>query len=602
MNGRSFFSELKRRRVLRSIGFYAVTAWAVVEAAATILPLLGFPESAAVWAVYLALLGFPVVLAGAWMFDLTARGVVRTPDADVPPPAHGAGDVARGRAAGIFGAGMLVALVAFAAVSRFGPDSLRRGPAVAAGIESIAVLPFTDLSEAGDQQYFSDGMTEELLNRLTHVEGLDVKARSSSFEFRGQRQDVAEIGRRLGVQAILDGTVRREGGRLRINAKLVDTHTGNLVWSESYDREVSSVFAIQDSIATAIVAALEKQFTQLAPVAADATTNIRAHDEYLLGLEQWHSRTFESVQEAITHFESATRADPEYSPAWAGLAQAYAVLPALGGFPVAEAVAKGSSAAQALALNAQLAEAHGAIGQIAQNFEWDLGSAERAYRRAVTFEKGYATGHQWYAEVLMMLGRYDEARAEIDTALELDPLSAAAMTVRAYLLMVQGNDDSALEAYRSLLARRPDYALGQINLALLATHMRRFDIAEAAVRAGAGDAQTANALAAVVTAIGDPAHRASGVAALRSLDERLPGAITVLWWSALGEREEALTRLERIVAQQNDANLPYVLLHPLLAPLRHDARFQAIVETVGVVLSPASRSDSANIALPGGPT
>lgn len=586
MNASNFFSELKRRRVLRSIGFYVVTAWAIVEAAATVLPLLGFPESAAVWAVYLALFGFPVVVVAAWMFDLTAHGVVRTPDAETAQAARpSAAEASRGRAAGFFGAGMIVALATFAAVSRFGPDSLRPGSAEGAAIESIAVLPFLDLSESGDQQYFSDGMTEELLNRLTHVEGLDVKARSSSFEFRNRRDDVAEIGRRLGVQAVLDGTVRREGGRLRINAKLVDTETGNLVWSESYDREVSSVFAIQDSIATAIVAELEKQFTPLAPLAADATTSVRAHDQYLLGLERFHFRTFESVQEAITHFEAATAEDIEYAPAWAGLAQAYAVLPALGEFPISEAVARGSAAAaQALALNAQLAEAHGAIGQIAQNFEWNLPSAERAYRRAVTFEKGYATGHQWYAEALMMLGRYDEAMAEITTALELDPLSPAAMSVRGYLQMVRGDETAAVQSYRSLLAQRPDYTLGQINLALLATHLRQYDVAAASVRAAAADVAAANAMATVVNGIADRALRSDAMDALRSLDGRMPRAISVLWWTALEQEEEALVRLEAIGEDHEDANLPYVLLHPLLRPLHDEARFQQIVETVGVVL------------------
>jgi TolB-like protein/Flp pilus assembly protein TadD len=588
VSGKNLFSELRRRRVLRSIGFYAVTAWAIVEATATVLPLLGFPESAAVWVVYLALFGFPVIVIAAWMFDLTPHGVVRTLDAEAAEAAQAlppAADASRGRAAGFFGAGMIVALATFAAVSRFGPESLRPGTASGSAIESIAVLPFLDLSESGDQQYFSDGMTEELLNRLTHVEGLDVKARSSSFEFRDRREDVAEIGRRLGVQAVLDGTVRREGGRLRINAKLVDTQTGNLVWSESYDREVSSVFAIQDSIATAIVSELEKQFTPLAPVAGEATTSVRAHDQYLLGLERWHFRTFQSVQDAITHFEAATVEDVEYAPAWAGLAQAYAVLPALGDYPVSEAVAKGSAAAaQALALNAQLAEAHGAIGQIAQNFEWNLPSAERAYRRAVTFEKGYATGHQWYAEALMMLGRYDEAMAEITTALELDPLSPAAMSVRGYLLLVQGDDQAAASVYRSLLAQRPDYTLGQVNLALLATHMRQFDIAAASARAGAGDPAVANALATVVSGIADPALRDDAIAALRSLDGRMPRAIGVLWWAALDQREEVLSRLEAILEDHEDANLPYVLIHPLLKPFHDETRFHSIVETVGVAI------------------
>lgn len=580
------FEQARRRRVFRVVGVYAVAAWAMIEVSSTVFPLLELPEWGPRMIVVLALLGFPLAVVLAWMFDLTPGGVVRTGDAETPvePPPASPQRAFAGRAAGFFGLGILVALVTFAAYSRFGP-AISPGAGTEA-ISSIAVLPFTDLSPAGDQAYFGDGMAEELLNRLVHVEGLRVAARTSSFAFKGRNEAIQDIGRQLGVESVLEGSIRKEGDSLRVTAQLIDARTGFHIWSETYDRSEASVFAIQDEISNAIVTQLRKQLAVPAGNATGGTTDVHAHEIYLQGRALWNQRTDTSVREAVARFEEALAEDPDYALAWAGLAQAYSVLPALGDFPIEQAAERGNeAAARALAIDGQLAEAHAALGQMAQNFEWDLVAAEQAYRRATEFNPGYATAHQWYAEVSMLTGDTTRARTEIEEAVELDPLSPAALAVRAYLRAVTGDEETALAEFHSLELLYPSYANGAMNLALVALDLGRVGEATAALpAAAAGNAEIAAAFRAVAEAVADPARRADAETALAGVEDRMPLSIGALWYAALGDDAAALQRLERAGSARSDSNLPLTLLHPLFRGLRTDPRFQSIAQEIGVVL------------------
>jgi TolB-like protein/tetratricopeptide (TPR) repeat protein len=580
------FEQARRRRVFRVVGVYAVAAWAMIEVSSTVFPLLELPEWGPRMIVVLALLGFPLAVVLAWMFDLTPGGVVRTGDDDGPgeaPPVSPQRAFA-GRAAGFFGLGILVALVTFAAYARFGP-AITPGASTEA-ISSIAVLPFTDLSPAGDQAYFGDGMAEELLNRLVHVEGLRVAARTSSFAFKGKDEDIQVIGRQLGVESVVEGSIRKQGDSLRVTAQLIDARTGFHIWSETYDRSEASVFAIQDEISNAIVTQLRKQLAVPAGNATGGTGNVRAHELYLQGRALWNQRTDASVRQAVARFEDALNEDPDYALAWAGLAQAWSVLPALGDTPIEEAAARGNeAAARALAIDGQLAEAHAALGQMAQNFEWDLAAAEQAYRRATEFNPGYATAHQWYAEVSMLEGDTARARAEITEAVELDPLSPAALAVRAYLRAVTGDEEGALAEFHDLQLLYPSYANGGMNLALVALDLGRVAEARAALpAAAAGNAETAAAFRAVADAVADPARRGDAEAALTRIEASMPLSIAALWYAALGDDEAAMQRLERAGNLRADSNLPLTLLHPLLRGLRADPRLVSLARDVGVVL------------------
>lgn len=572
-------AELKRRKVFRVVGAYALAAWVAVEVAATTFPLLGWSDATAKVVLVVALAGFPLVVVLSWIFDLTPDGLRRTAalaepqgDATAKPrqvPSHA-------KALGMFGVGVLVALVGFAAWPRVGGAPAFDDPAE--GIRSVAVLPFVDMSAARDQEYFADGLTEELLNSLAQIEGLRVPARTSSFAFKGVNAEIREIARQLGVQTVLEGSVRRDGDRLRITAQLIDASTGYHLWSENYDRPAGEVFALQDELARAIVGRLRLQFAPAAPIDV-GTDNPRAHDLYLQGLSLWHRRTPASLREALELFQAAVAEDSLYARAWAGLAQTYVLLPSLADFAFEEALSEGSAAAaRALELDATLAEAHGALGQIAQNFEWDLPGAERAYRRAVRFDSAYATGHQWHAEALMMLGDLEGAEAGITAALERDPLAPAALAVQGYLQLVTGNTEAAIGIYTDLLRVHPDFTLGRLNLVFALIHAGRRDAAAAQIDRLDLPAQLASA-ARTVTLGGD--DRAE---ALRRLDAALPASVSSLWHMAADEREGALRVLEEALVERQDGNLPFVLLHPLLAPLRGDVRFGAIAAEVGVTI------------------
>jgi adenylate cyclase len=581
-----FFHELSRRRVLRVAGAYIVLGWVGVEIVLETFPLLGLPEWMPMAAVILAYAGFPVAVILAWLFDITPRGVVRTGPMEAEAGVTGASAqpervVMQARPtlmAAVFGAGILVALVAFGAYSALNPVLAVRPET----IQAVAVLPFSDLSADADQQHIADGVAEELINRLGRIPELRVAARTSSFEFRGG-VGMAEIGRRLNVDAVVEGTIRRDGDRLRVTVELVDVASGFQIWSERYDRTVDDIFVIQDEISAAIVDALRLHLMPEASRGGAGTASVRAHDAYLLGLARWHGRTAQDLLRARDYFAQAVAEDEQYALAHAGLGLTYAVLPYYTDLPSDQAVELGySAAARALSLNPHLAEAHAAIGQIAQALEWNLPAAEVAYRRAIDAQPSYATAHQWYAETLLMMGRLSEARQEVDQALELDPLSVAARFVRGYLLTVERNYAAARAELGRLVAEHPDYPFGQEGLLLLCLAADCPAQALAAAQARFPDPASA-VVADVVRARSDPLLRPAALAALRGLDDAALAPVRrALLHAALGDRDGAVALLERTFDAGGEPLLPLFLVHPLLDGVRGDPRFRRIVEAIGV--------------------
>jgi TolB-like protein/tetratricopeptide (TPR) repeat protein len=583
-------SELRRRRVPRVVGAYAVAAWVAVEVYTTIQPILWEQYE---WTnrlvVMLALLGFPVVFALAWIFDITPQGVVRTaPSVGHPAGAGSDAEPARrvlsARAAGFFGLGILVAIVGLAAYA--GMHELPRATEGAPGavpIGSIAVLPFVDMSAARDQEFFSDGMTEELMSRLSQVPELRVAARTSSFAFKGRNDDVREIGRRLGVQAVLEGSVRRDGQQLRVTTKLIDVATGYQVWAGSFDGDATDIFALQDRIAGAITDALQQRFAQAPEAGRRGTSSVRAYELYLLGLKRWNARTDRDLRQALAYFTDALSEDPHFALAYAGLAQTYALLPFYGGFPVDTAVLKGSSAAaQAIAYDPSLAEAYAAMGQIVQNFEWDLRGAESYYQRALKYQPGYTTAHQWYAETLMLLGRYAEAATHSDRVLSNDPLSPAALYLHAFLLMVQGRSGDALTAWRDLARLHPDYESGLVHHALAATEAGRNDEAGRSLSLlAAALPERETAYRAIAAGLLDAGAAGTARAALRSA-AGMPDSEAAAWYMALGDTASARAALEQGFRRQADVNVPYIMVHPIMKPLHGDASFRAMAAEIEI--------------------
>ncbi|CAN5731190.1 hypothetical protein BH23GEM10_BH23GEM10_06020 [soil metagenome] len=581
------FNELRRRHVLRVIGAYAFAAWITVEVYTTVQPIL---FETAEWSnrvvVVLALACFPIAFALAWIFDITPAGIRRTSDIDaeagVLQPVHvPARRDTGGRASGFFGLGTLVALVAFAAYA--GIEAAGAGDDAASSdevvIRSIAVLPFT--SADGSEVLLSDGIAEELLNRLTQVPDLRVPARTSSFAFRDGSVAVGDIGRQLGVQAVVQGTVRREGERVRVTAELVSVATGYRLWSQRFDVDATDVFALQDQLADAIMQHLSVHVAAAPEAGERGTTDPRAYELYLLGMQRWHNRTDRDLRQALVHFDDAIEQDPQFALAHAALAQTYAVLPSHGSFAVDTAIRRGSAAAaQAIALDPSLADAYAAMGQIVQNFEWDLHGAERYYQRALEYSNS-VTAHQWYAETLLLLGRHADAQQHIAIVLQRDALSPVALYVAAFLETVRGRTANAMLSWRHLARLHPDFELG------LATHV----YSAVATRDTAGVGSSLARLAAltperaglyrgVAAALSGSGTRTAALATLRALDGG-SASERAAWQMVLGDQDGAIGALEQAY-EQVDANLPYMLAHPLFRPLRRNARFRLMTDRIGI--------------------
>jgi serine/threonine-protein kinase len=292
---------------------------------------------------------------------------------------------------------------------------------------SIAVLPFANLSPDPENEYFADGMTDELINALAKVPGLRVVSRTSAFAFKGRQQDVRTIGGQLNVECVLEGSVRRAGRRLRTAVQLVNVADGYQLWSETFDREMEDVFAIQDEISRGIVSALKLRLLGEGPglLVKSATADFEAYTLYLKGRLLWNRRSDDALRHGLAHFEQALARDPNYALAQVGLADSYVLLGFYTALAPAEAFPRAQAAAEtALRLDPALGEAYPALAYVKMYYEWDWTGALRAFRQAIERNPNYATAHQWLGNCLAILGRFDESVASFQRAVELDPLSA----------------------------------------------------------------------------------------------------------------------------------------------------------------------------------
>ena len=318
------------------------------------------------------------------------------------------------------------------------------------------------MSEDSDYEYFSDGLTEELISVLTRVPGLHVAARTSSFSFKGKNENVTEIGRALNVGAVLEGSVRKAGNKIRITAQLVDCDDGYHLWSESYDREMEDVFQIQDDIACAIVERLKLELLggHGTPLVRRHTEDLEAYGNYLKGRYVWNRRGAGDLRKSVEYFQLALRADAEYALAYAGLADAYSLLGWYRHLPAKEAFTKTRLAAQsALNLDDSLAEAHTSLAYSRFLYDWDWPGAEEEFKRALELNPGYSTALHWYAEFLMAMGRLDEAHEQLARAQRLDPLSLSIRTGVGWAHYFSGDYRKAIDEYEDILVVNPDFVI-----------------------------------------------------------------------------------------------------------------------------------------------
>ncbi|MEJ2677593.1 MAG: hypothetical protein P8174_00800 [Gemmatimonadota bacterium] len=587
-------ADFKRRKVFRAIAFYGAGAFGLLQGADVVFPALGLPERAVTWLIVLCLVGFPFSVLAAWMFDLTGHGMERTGAAgEHELEAILAQPRTQRWPAGVLGLFGIVLLMtgAWWAGMRVGEErtAAPEGPADPLPAAFVAVLPFVNIGDPEDQP-FSDGLSEELSNALSQVDGLRVAARTSSFAFKERDADARTIGRRLGVGAIVEGSVRRSRGTVRVAVQLSRTTDGFRIWSDVLERELTAanVFAIQDELTAEIARALTRELRPGAAglMAERRTSDLVAYDLYLQGRHRWATRDADSVRAAIEYYEQAIARDSSFALAWAGLADAWGVLPfydrtVTGTVAYSHAL---GAAERALGLAPDLAEARAARGIIATEYESDPAKGKRYLLRAIELNPNYELAHAWLCETLVIEGHDAEALPACRRAVGLNPLGPVANLLLAMPLAGLGRDEEALAQIRRTLALEPDITLARLMEAGLLLRLGRPDAAAASLKALAhGEGAPGAALRAVAQAFPGTDASPAAIDAVRSLERSTgPGLFFVAaLYSWAGSPADAVRVVETGAANRN----PWIGIAAVLAEydgLRANPRFVGILAELGL--------------------
>jgi serine/threonine-protein kinase len=444
---------------------------------------------------------------------------------------------------------------------------------------SIAVLPFVNMSADPNQEYFCDGMAEELINALSQIEDLRVIARTSAFSFKGKDVTVHDIGSQLNVATILEGSVRRAEDRLRITAQLVDTTDGHHLWSQRYDRDMGDVFAIQDEITSAIVDRLKPKLLgrERAKLTKRRTVDLEVYNSYLQGLFFCNKRTEADLKKAIKHFQDAIQKDPNYAPAYAGLALSYSFLPIYSPLPPREVIPKAREMAlKALEIDETLAEAHASLGHIKAWYEWDWAGADKHFKLAIESNPRYASAHKWHAETLMYRARFDEAIKEIEQALELDPVSVVINRDLGTVYYFSGQFDRAIDVSKKTIEMDPSipHARLTLGLAYLAKSMYEDALKEyQEERELSGHAWAELGIGHVYAKMGKPEETRSVLDKLfeRSETEYVSLLILACFHFVLGEDDKGFKLLNKAY-EEHDPRLHYLKVGSEFDNVRSDPR------------------------------
>lgn len=570
----SLIAELQRRRVVRALVAYALAAFALLQIIEPIMHGLHWPEAVLSYCVVALGLGFPVVVCLAWIFDVRDGGLERA----APAPSHAG---SRMRLLVPIGIGLLAAAPGLVYYFAMRPRPAPSTAGTAAAGPSIAVLPMLNLSSDKEQEYFSDGLSEELLNLLAKVPGLRVAARTSAFAFKGKNEDVAAIGEKLHVATILEGSVRKAGGRIRITAQLINAADGYHLWSETYDRKLVDVFLVQDEIAQAVVDALKLKLLQPPAAMSRRSASPEAYNQYLLGQQFHHRNNLDGFKRSKQAFEKAVALEPGYASAWAGLARAIYWVgdSADSASALAESHQQAlAAAAKAIELDPELADGYLTRGFLRAGVEWNWDGAREDFARAMALGSYSSDAEILYATSLLRpLNRKAEAVAALRKATELDPLNAIAWGALGGFLVDLGQLGPGREALERSLEISPDQAFTPLNLAriylfegkpALALEQSRHSsnpvfrlFGEALAQQGLGNAGEAQAaLDELISTYGhSAAYQIGEIYAVR------------------GERDRAFEWLER-ARRIRDGGLTLVQVDPLLNNLRGDPRYAALLK------------------------
>jgi len=593
MNNRpSFFSELKRRNVYKVAIAYIVGGWALSQGIAQVFPVFDVPNWAIRLIVLVIVIGLPVALILAWMFEVTPEGIKRTED--VTPSDERAPKKHVWIYVVVIG-GLLSIGLFFLGRYSAGNKATATSPNEPSS-KSIAVLPFENLSEDKNTAYFSDGITEEILNALAQIPGLKVAARRSAFQFKGNDLDLRKIGQILGVAHILEGSLQKAGDQVRINVQLVDVQNGLQSWSEKYDRKLDNVFAVEDEIAKAIATKLRVQLTGGGgqPLVVDGTNNPQAHELYLRGLTLLAARG-PGLRDARDSFQKAVNLDPRYAQAWGALAVTALILPSYGLDSFEAALPRGESAAQrALSLDPNTASAYIAVG-LANTFRCRWPEADQAFRRGLVLAPGDAEAVNQYAQFLSSVGQLEPGLREIERAQQLDPLSPIIGVIHSGTLAALRRDDAAEAQIKAVLAAHPEFAAAHAWAATQYIDRKMYAEAEPELRSfGKLNGQNGDAKALLVRGMADPSQRIAAINSLETspdnADMRRDPILYAFYLISLGERGRALDQLEICAVKHNSAFASW-LWNRGFDQLRDEPRFKAILAKLALPYTPQAAAE-----------
>ena len=473
---------------------------------------------------------------------------------------------------------------------------LRPGPSAQPGRRlMLAVLPFDNLSGDADQEYLSDGVTEEMITQLGRLEPgrLRVLARSSTWKYKRAERDIGRLRRELAANYVLEGSVRRAGERVRITAQLVQADDQSQVWAETYQRDLRDVLILQSEVAEAVARAIAVTLTPdtRARLASARPIHREAYQDYLRGRFFFNRRSEAALKQALGYFQKAIAADPGYAPAYSGLADCYSSLGAssvVGGLPPRQAMPEAKAAAlKALQIDAALAEAHTSLAMVHLLYEWDLAACEKEFRRAIELDPNYTTAHHWYSHCLLPLGRTGESLAESKRALDLEPLQLVVGSHLGWHYLYARQYDQAIEQFRNTLELDPAFPQAQRYAAWAYLQKGMHTEAIAALRSALNSlGRNPEIEGELGHALGVAGRRAEALTILEGLGHlsttRYVSPYSVaLVHAGLGDRDQALAWLEKAYAERSDY-MPYLKLEPMLDGLRSDHRFAALVGRVGL--------------------
>ncbi len=584
MNPKEFFGEAKRRNVYKVAVAYAVVAWLLMQVASQIFPFFEIPNWVVRLVVLLLIIGFPIALIIAWAFETTPEGIKRTEVADA------AGQRSRGGAwiyVILISAALSVGLFFVGRYTAGHGTSQVREVTTASTEKSIAVLPL--INESGDpkDEYFSDGLSEELIAALAQINGLKVIGRSSSFRFKERKEEPKAIGEKLGVSTLLDGTVRKQGDRVRIVAELVNAADGIQLWTRTFDRELKDIFAVQEEIARAVAESLKVTLLgpQDRPAQRGAPSNVEAHNAYLQGHFHFQRRNLEDYRKAVGYFDQAIRLDPDYALAYAERSEAWTFIGDLTGQREPAWSKARSDAERAVAIAPALAEARAALGWVRFFVDWKFTEGLSELKRAKEFSPSNPTANDLLARVILYLGRLDEAERQARHAVELDPLSVIAQGNLARVLLFAGKLDEADAAARKAAELQPTSASShrwQVVAAVLRGD-RETALREAQLEPDEGYRRFELALAQQIQ--GD---RQAADAALADLiangRDQLAFQIAEVY-AVRGEKDKAFEWLQ-IAFDEHDTGTLTLLVDPLLRGLRDDPRYKNLLTKLGLPTTP----------------